>query len=143
MYYANQWLSYWLVDQLCKICAMQHHAICSDFIISMTYIYIYTYVSIKLFEINFNYLTSTVEKEQREIQIWVANAQNSSFLSMAIKGQQMYRWVKLESNWVTNLPIFYTTVNPQCWWYFSVSISISFSVCYVVALSVLSMIFVA
>ncbi|XP_060661722.1 uncharacterized protein LOC132795179 [Drosophila nasuta] len=30
-------------------------------------------------------------KEQREIQIWVANAQNSSFLSMAIKGQQMYR----------------------------------------------------
>ncbi|TDG39680.1 hypothetical protein AWZ03_013899 [Drosophila navojoa] len=36
-------------------------------------------------------LTYEVEKEPREIQIWVANAQNSSFLSMAIKGQQMYR----------------------------------------------------
>ncbi|XP_034488876.1 uncharacterized protein LOC117792733 [Drosophila innubila] len=36
-------------------------------------------------------LTYEAEKEQREIQIWVANAQNSSFLSMAIKGQQMYR----------------------------------------------------
>ncbi|XP_064540249.1 uncharacterized protein b6 [Drosophila montana] len=36
-------------------------------------------------------LTYQVEKEAREIQIWVANAQNSSFLSMAIKGQQMYR----------------------------------------------------
>ncbi|KAL7743768.1 hypothetical protein ACLKA6_016827 [Drosophila palustris] len=35
--------------------------------------------------------TYEAEKEQREIQIWVANAQNSSFLSMAIKGQQMYR----------------------------------------------------
>ncbi|KAM8718378.1 hypothetical protein ACLKA7_000190 [Drosophila subpalustris] len=36
-------------------------------------------------------LTYEAEKEPREIQIWVANAQNSSFLSMAIKGQQMYR----------------------------------------------------
>ncbi|EDW66452.1 uncharacterized protein b6 [Drosophila virilis] len=36
-------------------------------------------------------LTYQVKKEPREIQIWVANAQNSSFLSMAIKGQQMYR----------------------------------------------------
>ncbi|ALC48179.1 b6 [Drosophila busckii] len=35
--------------------------------------------------------TYETEKETREIQIWVANAQNSSFLSMAIKGQQMYR----------------------------------------------------
>ncbi|XP_026845897.1 uncharacterized protein LOC6596768 [Drosophila persimilis] len=36
-------------------------------------------------------LTYEAGKESREIQIWVANAQNSSFLSMAIKGQQMYR----------------------------------------------------
>ncbi|XP_016990990.1 uncharacterized protein LOC108052940 [Drosophila rhopaloa] len=36
-------------------------------------------------------LTYEAGKEQREVQIWVANAQNSSFLSMAIKGQQMYR----------------------------------------------------
>ncbi|XP_017054813.1 uncharacterized protein LOC108097182 [Drosophila ficusphila] len=36
-------------------------------------------------------LTYEVGKEQREVQIWVANAQNSSFLSMAIKGQQMFR----------------------------------------------------
>ncbi|EDW82637.1 uncharacterized protein Dwil_GK25027 [Drosophila willistoni] len=36
-------------------------------------------------------LTYEAGKEPREIQIWVANAQNSSFLSMAIKGQQMYR----------------------------------------------------
>ncbi|XP_052857018.1 uncharacterized protein LOC128265196 [Drosophila gunungcola] len=36
-------------------------------------------------------LTYEAGKELREVQIWVANAQNSSFLSMAIKGQQMYR----------------------------------------------------
>ncbi|XP_020805893.1 uncharacterized protein LOC110182207 [Drosophila serrata] len=36
-------------------------------------------------------LTYEAGKEPREIQIWVANAQNSSFLSMAIKGQQMFR----------------------------------------------------
>ncbi|XP_017062925.1 uncharacterized protein LOC108102442 [Drosophila eugracilis] len=36
-------------------------------------------------------LTYEAGKEPREVQIWVANAQNSSFLSMAIKGQQMYR----------------------------------------------------
>ncbi|XP_017109665.2 uncharacterized protein b6 [Drosophila bipectinata] len=36
-------------------------------------------------------LTYEAGKEPREVQIWVANAQNSSFLSMAIKGQQMFR----------------------------------------------------
>lgn len=32
-----------------------------------------------------------MDKQPREIQIWVANSQDSSFLSMAIKGQQIYR----------------------------------------------------
>ncbi|XP_037809536.1 uncharacterized protein LOC119602218 [Lucilia sericata] len=36
-------------------------------------------------------LTYSTEDEHRDFQFWVANAKNSSFLSMAIKGQQMYR----------------------------------------------------
>ncbi|XP_065364425.1 uncharacterized protein b6 [Calliphora vicina] len=36
-------------------------------------------------------LTYSSEDEHRDFQFWVANAKNSSFLSMAIKGQQVYR----------------------------------------------------
>lgn len=32
-----------------------------------------------------------VKDEPREFQFWVSNSQNSSFVSMAIKGQQIYR----------------------------------------------------
>ncbi|XP_018799826.1 PREDICTED: uncharacterized protein LOC108975637 [Bactrocera latifrons] len=36
-------------------------------------------------------LTYSVKDEPREFQFWVSNSQNSSFISMAIKGQQIYR----------------------------------------------------
>ncbi|XP_054727265.1 uncharacterized protein LOC129236957 [Anastrepha obliqua] len=36
-------------------------------------------------------LTYSVKDEPREFQFWVSNSQNSSFISMAIKGQQVYR----------------------------------------------------
>uniref|UniRef100_T1PBT1 Pentaxin family n=1 Tax=Musca domestica TaxID=7370 RepID=T1PBT1_MUSDO len=36
-------------------------------------------------------LTYAAEEGHRDFQFWVANAKNSSFISMAIKGQQVYR----------------------------------------------------
>ncbi|XP_075155883.1 pentraxin-related protein b6 [Haematobia irritans] len=36
-------------------------------------------------------LTYSAEEGHRDFQFWVANAKNSSFISMAIKGQQIYR----------------------------------------------------
>uniref|UniRef100_A0A1A9VCQ0 Pentraxin (PTX) domain-containing protein n=1 Tax=Glossina austeni TaxID=7395 RepID=A0A1A9VCQ0_GLOAU len=36
-------------------------------------------------------LTYSVKDDSRAFQFWVANSKNSSFISMAIKGQQMYR----------------------------------------------------
>lgn len=36
-------------------------------------------------------LTYSDKKEKRQIQFWVANSKNSSFISMAIRGQQVYR----------------------------------------------------
>ncbi|XP_055846049.1 uncharacterized protein LOC129911989 [Episyrphus balteatus] len=36
-------------------------------------------------------LTYSDKKEKRQIQFWIANSKNSSFVSMAIRGQQVYR----------------------------------------------------
>ncbi|XP_036338727.1 uncharacterized protein LOC118748422 [Rhagoletis pomonella] len=36
-------------------------------------------------------LTYSVKDEPREFQFWISNSKNSSFISMAIKGQQVYR----------------------------------------------------
>lgn len=54
----------------------------------------YNYITILKIHISFAfYFHHTVNGEAREIQLWIANSKGSSYISLAVHGQSLYRWV--------------------------------------------------